>query len=193
MQVIIYLTMQIIQDTSSSTKVRVVFDASMKTSSEISLNEILIVGPNVQQPDLFSTIIRFRLRKYTFVADIDQMYHQIKIIPSHSSFQRIFSRENVDELIGVYELSTVTFGTSAAPYLATCCLKKLGEELQDQNVILKSVLLMIFMLIMCCQDQALLSLRFNFKNNLLKCCKGQVLSSVNGVQTRQSFCICYPH
>ena len=71
---------------STTTKIRVVFDGSFKTSSGISLNEVQHVGPTVQD-DLFSI---------------------------------------------VYKLNTVTYGTAAAPYLATQCLWQLGEDSKEQ-------------------------------------------------------------
>lgn len=59
----------IFKETSTTTKLRVVFDASMPTSSGLSLNDILLVG-FVVQPELLSTLLRFRTHKYVFVANI---------------------------------------------------------------------------------------------------------------------------
>lgn len=59
----------VFKDTSITTKVRVVFDASCKTSSGLSLNDCLMVGPNLQQ-DLLSILLRFRTFKYVITADI---------------------------------------------------------------------------------------------------------------------------
>ncbi|XP_018375207.1 PREDICTED: uncharacterized protein LOC108768972 [Trachymyrmex cornetzi] len=49
----------VVKSTSSTTKVRVVFDASCKTTSGRSLNDILLVGPTIQNT-LFNIILRFR-------------------------------------------------------------------------------------------------------------------------------------
>lgn len=50
----------IIRNESSTTKIRVVFDASAKTSTNISLNETLMVGPTIQD-DLRRILMRFRI------------------------------------------------------------------------------------------------------------------------------------
>ncbi|CAG7823308.1 unnamed protein product, partial [Allacma fusca] len=66
----------VIKDTSTTTKLRVVFDASAKTSSGISLNDLLMVGPKTQQ-DLVQILIRFRMRPIALIGDIEKMYRQI--------------------------------------------------------------------------------------------------------------------
>ena len=48
----------VFKDGSTTTKLRVVFDGSAKTSSGLSLNDVQRVGPVVQN-DLFSIILRF--------------------------------------------------------------------------------------------------------------------------------------
>ncbi|GFW62138.1 integrase catalytic domain-containing protein [Trichonephila clavipes] len=53
----------------ASTPLRVVFDASAKTTSGFSLNSILLNGGIIQQ-DLFSIVSRFRKHEYAFSADI---------------------------------------------------------------------------------------------------------------------------
>ncbi|XP_035228008.1 uncharacterized protein LOC118200186 [Stegodyphus dumicola] len=70
----------------SSTKLRVVFDASAKTSSGTSLNEQLLNGGIVQE-DLFSIMIRFRKHTFAFIADIKKLYRQIVIDPDQRKFQ----------------------------------------------------------------------------------------------------------
>lgn len=108
---------------SSTTKLRVVFDGSAKTSSNLSLNDMLMVGPTVQS-DLFTVITRFRSYSYVFTADISKMYRQIKVDQQDRRYQMILWRQQTSEPIGIYELNTVTYGTSAAPYMATRCLNK---------------------------------------------------------------------
>ena len=117
----------VIKMSSSTTKLRVVFDASAKSSSNLSLNEVMMVGPNVQQT-CFDITIRFRKHRYVFTSDINKMYRQVLVNPSQTPLQRIMWRANKSEPIGVYELLTVTFGTASAPYLATRTLKQLALD-----------------------------------------------------------------
>ncbi|XP_065088850.1 uncharacterized protein LOC135710258 [Ochlerotatus camptorhynchus] len=63
---------------STTTKLRVVFNASCKTSSGVSLNETLMVGPAVQE-DLIAITLRFRLFRIAIVADVEKMHRMILI------------------------------------------------------------------------------------------------------------------
>lgn len=59
----------VIRDDAPSTKLRVVFDASSKTSTGLSLNDLMLKGYPVQ-PDLFDILCRFRFYRYVLVTDI---------------------------------------------------------------------------------------------------------------------------
>ena len=117
----------VVKSSSLTTKVRVVFDGSAKTSSGISLNDTLLVGPTIQE-DLFSIITRFRCFRYALTADIEQMYRQIQISHRDSLFQKILWRESPQEPVKIYKLNTVTFGTACAPFLAIRTLHQLAED-----------------------------------------------------------------
>lgn len=114
---------------STSTKMRVVFDASCKTSSGISLNDTLHSGPKLQE-DLFTTMSRFRLFKYVVTGDIQKMYRQVHIDLPDSNFQLILWRENPDDEIKVLRLCTVTYGTAPGSYLAVKTLLRLASDEQ---------------------------------------------------------------
>ncbi|XP_075232223.1 uncharacterized protein LOC142330664 [Lycorma delicatula] len=111
---------------STTTKTRV-FDASCKTSNNISLNDILRVGPVVQQ-DLCTIVLRFRTREIAFIADINKMYRQVRIHPNNYDCQLILWHDSPADPIQEYQLNTVTYGTSSAPYLATRYLQKLADD-----------------------------------------------------------------
>ncbi|XP_062533989.1 uncharacterized protein LOC134203016 [Armigeres subalbatus] len=111
---------------SSSTKLRVVFDASAK-ASKYSLNDVMKTGPTVQN-DIFSVNLRFRQHVFGFSGDVTKMYRQILIDSFHTRFLRIFWREDTSKPLRVLELLTVTYGTAAAPFLATRCLVQLATE-----------------------------------------------------------------
>lgn len=112
---------------STTTKCRVVFDASAKTIGGASLNDNLLVGPKLQD-DLFYIVLRLRLHKYTLNADIKMMFRQIIIHKDDRPYQLILWRDNRDEPIQVYELNTVTYGVASSPYLAQRCLLQLATE-----------------------------------------------------------------
>ncbi|XP_018401344.1 PREDICTED: uncharacterized protein LOC108778619 [Cyphomyrmex costatus] len=110
-----------------SSKIRIVFDASCRNSSGVSLNDALLVGPVVQQ-DLISILMRFRFFIYVITADIVKMYRQISVHASQTCLQRILWREHSSADIDTYELTTVTYGTASASFLATMCLRYLAEQ-----------------------------------------------------------------
>ncbi|XP_061400515.1 uncharacterized protein LOC133336248 [Musca vetustissima] len=116
---------------STSTKLRVVFDASCPTSSQKSLNDIIMVGPTIQD-ELYKILLRFRLHRYALSADIIKMYRQILIDPRDRRFQYILWRNSEEEEIRTYELNTVTYGMSSAPYLAIRSLHYLADQYSEQ-------------------------------------------------------------
>ncbi|XP_063994337.1 uncharacterized protein LOC135171637 [Diachasmimorpha longicaudata] len=116
----------VIKESSLTTKVRVVFDGSAATSTGISLNETLHVGPTIQD-NIFSLLVRFRLHPYVLTGDIEKMYRQVLVRPEDRIYQRILWRDG-REPVRTFQLNTVTFGLSAAPYLAIRCLHQLAND-----------------------------------------------------------------
>ncbi|XP_076231248.1 uncharacterized protein LOC143177269 [Calliopsis andreniformis] len=116
----------VMKPTSSTTKIRVVFDGSAKTTSGISLNDTQLVGPTIQD-DIFSLLLRFRIHAYVITGDIEKMYRQFIVRPEDRRYQRILWRNDRNE-ISTYQLNTVTFGLSSAPFLAIRCLHQLADD-----------------------------------------------------------------
>lgn len=124
----------VVREESITTKLRVVFDASTKTTSNFSLNDIQYNGPVVQS-DLFTILINFRKYKFIATADIEKMYRQIIVKPEQQNLQKIFWRESRNEKLRTYKLLTVTYGTKSAPYLATRCLKEVASIHKASHII----------------------------------------------------------
>ncbi|XP_037930653.1 uncharacterized protein LOC119665503 [Teleopsis dalmanni] len=76
----------VLRPDSSTTKLRVVFDASCKTSSGLSLNDTMFTGPTIQE-ELFAILLRFRCPRFVFCSDIQKMYRQVIIQPEHQRYQ----------------------------------------------------------------------------------------------------------
>ncbi|XP_055605466.1 uncharacterized protein LOC129753650 [Uranotaenia lowii] len=117
----------VVKPSSSTTKVRVVFDASNKTPGGPSLNDALLVGPTVQS-DLRSIVMRSRTHPIILICDVEKMYRQISDAAEDLPLQLILWRKFSDQPLRTYQLTTVTYGTAAAPYLATRTLKQLALD-----------------------------------------------------------------
>ncbi|XP_022836989.1 uncharacterized protein LOC111364374, partial [Spodoptera litura] len=120
----------VVRNDKTTTKVRVVFNASEKNKKGISLNDTLMVGPTLQA-DLRHTVLRWRTHSIGLVADIIKMYRQIRIADEDAMFQRILWRDSPDKPIRDYELVTVTFGTASAPYQAVRTLHQIAYDEKD--------------------------------------------------------------
>lgn len=112
---------------STTTKLRVVFDASAKSWNNVVLNDMLAKGPTIQD-SLVTILLRFRKKRYAFTADIEKMYRQIWVSKEDQDMQLILWRPDPAKEIESYRLKTLTYGTKTAPYLATKCLQTLAIE-----------------------------------------------------------------
>ncbi|XP_036337045.1 uncharacterized protein LOC118747130 [Rhagoletis pomonella] len=129
----------VLKEESTTTKVRVVFNASCPTANGMSLNDVLLQGP-VLQADLTILILRWRLFQYVFNSDIEKMYRQIYVNENQTKYQRIVFRTCPRDPISLYELKTVTFGINCAPYLAIRTLHQLADEVESSFPIASEIL-----------------------------------------------------
>lgn len=78
----------VIRPDSSSTVLRVVFNASAKNQSGISLNQALLIAPVIQS-DIFDILVQFRVYPVAFSADISKTYRQIMVHEKDRHFQTV--------------------------------------------------------------------------------------------------------
>lgn len=107
------------KEDSLTTKLQVVFDASCKTDTGVSLNDVLLNGPCIHE-ELVFIMTRFRTHKFVLNADIAKMYRQICIDEAQRNVQRIFFTP--DQPVQIFRLKTVTYGIVTSSFLATACL-----------------------------------------------------------------------
>lgn len=129
------------RESSLTTKLRLVFDASSRAQLGVSLNDMLLSGPVIQD-DLMSILLRFRKHSYVIIADVAKMYRQIWVTESQRDMQRIVWCESSDRPLQEYRLNTLTYGTAPASFIATRCLHELAFQNQvkypkSSQVILK--------------------------------------------------------
>ncbi|XP_044317958.1 uncharacterized protein LOC123038150 isoform X2 [Drosophila rhopaloa] len=129
----------VIKESSTTTKVRVVFDGSMKTSNGKSLNEILAIGPKLHM-ELPAILINWRVIRFAFLADVEKMYRCINIHKKDAQFQRILWKTDNTVQVEEYACCTVMFGTSCAPYLAIRVMQQLAEDEEHNYPLAANVL-----------------------------------------------------
>lgn len=115
---------------NNTTKLRTVFNGSASTSSGVSLNDVLMTGPSLQQ-DIFNILLRFRFHRYVITADIKKMFRQIGVYDDRL-MQLILWRFSAEESVSTYRLNTVTYGTNCAPFLAVRCLNQLAFDFEEE-------------------------------------------------------------
>ncbi|XP_060861005.1 uncharacterized protein LOC132938271 [Metopolophium dirhodum] len=83
-------------------------------------------GPTVQE-ELFSILARFRKHQYVITSDVEKMFRQISVDPEDQDLQCILWREKPSDSLRTFKLTTVTYGTTSASFMATQCLVSLAE------------------------------------------------------------------
>ncbi|XP_025159103.1 uncharacterized protein LOC112589540 [Harpegnathos saltator] len=108
-------------------RVRVVFNASQVSTNGRSLNDLVHVGLHLQL-DLGKVLLAWRMHRVAFIAGIEQMFRQIRVAWEDQHLQQILWRDSQTQLMGVYRLATVTYGTACALYLAIRILLQLALD-----------------------------------------------------------------
>ena len=122
----------VVKASSTTTKVRAVFDASAKTTSLSSLNDILAVGPTLH-PTIDKILLRFRLYPVAVSSDVSKMYREILLHPEDQPLHRYIWRESEEGPWQDYQMTRVTFGVAASPYLAVKVLQQAEEDHGGQH------------------------------------------------------------
>jgi hypothetical protein len=115
------------KDASTTTKVRAVFDASAKSSTGVSLNDTLLVGPTIHPP-LIDVLLLFRSYLVALTADVSKMYRAVKLTESDRDLHRFVWRSDSNALLKDYRMTRVTFGVSASSFAANMAVKQNATE-----------------------------------------------------------------
>ena len=107
-----------------TTKVRIVYDASSKTSGR-SLNQALHQGPSLL-PEIFKILLRFRCHEIALVADIEKAFLNISVSEKDRDFLRLLwfkKPDDLDSQIEIYRFTRVVFGVTCSPYHLNATLR----------------------------------------------------------------------
>jgi len=110
----------IVKESSTSTKVRPVFDASAKGPNGLSLNDCMETGPNLL-PNLVEILLRYRRWPVALVADIQKAFLQISVRPEDRDVHRFLWE--LDGVIRTMRLARVPFGNRSSPFILNATIK----------------------------------------------------------------------
>ena len=125
---VFYLPIHVVRkDSSSTTKVRAVFDGSARTSTGVSLNETFLVGPTVHPP-LIDILLQFRMHR----VDVSKMYRAVGLTESDKDLHRFVWRSGPQEVLQDFRMTRVTFGIAASSFAANMCVKQNASDFAQQ-------------------------------------------------------------
>ncbi|XP_052378933.1 uncharacterized protein LOC127931174 [Oncorhynchus keta] len=118
--------------------IRVVFDCSSSYKG-ISLNSELLQGPNLANT-LIGVLLRFRQEHIAMMADIEGMFHQVRVHEDYLDFLRFlwWPDGDTNKRLEEYRMTVHLFGAISSPSCANFALRKTAEdncERYDEEVI----------------------------------------------------------
>ncbi|GFY47207.1 integrase catalytic domain-containing protein [Trichonephila inaurata madagascariensis] len=115
---------EVFRENSSSTKTRVVYDASSKQGNNLSLNECLISGENLN-PILVDVILKFKEHKIGFCGDIARAFLQIQVSEIGRNYLCFLYYDNCDRTqpVTMYHFNRHCFGVTCSPFVLAATIK----------------------------------------------------------------------
>ena len=130
----------VIKEERVTTKIRIVYDAPARISSDApSLNDCLHVGPSLL-PDLSALLMKFRVPQIATTADIEKAFLQVELSEVDRDATRFLWIKNIQEPIDVegniecYTFRRVLFGASPSPFLLGATLRYHLDKQKDDWV-----------------------------------------------------------
>ena len=108
-------------------KLRVVFDAAAEFEGA-SLNKALLSGPDVTN-NLVAVLLRFREGNVGVAADVEAMFHQIRVRKEDQSALRfLWWTSSFENYPDVYNMQVHIFGAASSPCIANSTLRRVAED-----------------------------------------------------------------
>ena len=121
----------VVKANSTTTKLRVVFDGSAKTSTKVSLNDTLLPTPNLY-PLLTDVLLEFRTHHIAVTGDIHKMFREIVLDKRDWDMHRFLAKDPDTNRLHNCRMKRLTFGIASSPFLATRVLHQMADDYQDK-------------------------------------------------------------
>ena len=114
-------------------KLRVVFDCAARFQGT-SLNDELLQGPDLAN-SLIGVLLRFRQENVAVMADIEAMYHQVRVPEDDINLFRFLWWPDGDtgQDMVEYQMTVHVFGATSSPSCANFALRKTAEENRSES------------------------------------------------------------
>ena len=118
----------VVRESSSTTKIRPVFDASARDRNGLSLIDCLNAGPSLL-PSMVDVLLRFRRHAVALTADISKAFLQIRIREEDRDAHRYLTYDDEGKM-KVMRFERVPFGNKSSPFLLNATIR---HHLARQN------------------------------------------------------------
>ena len=116
----------IVKDSSTTTRMRPVFDASATTTTGNSFNDQLHPCPSLY-PFILNLLLHFRLLPIAMSADIGKMFRQIHLAEEERDFHRFLVRNSQGSIVDC-RMKRLMFGVKSSPFVATSVLQHHAKQ-----------------------------------------------------------------
>ncbi|XP_011405534.1 PREDICTED: uncharacterized protein LOC105313644 [Amphimedon queenslandica] len=129
---VFYLPMHIVYKSSSTTtKVRAVFDASAKSSTGIFLNDTSLVGSTVHS-QLLDVLVTFRFFRIPLVTDVSKMYRTVELNLGDRNLHCFVWKSKRSDTVQDYRMTRLTFGVSASCFAANMSVMQIAMDYESE-------------------------------------------------------------
>jgi len=106
-----------LKESSTTTKLLIVFDGSASSFNGYSINVILLPGPSLY-PLLSTILAQIWLHKIGMSADVSKMFREVGLAETNRNLHR-FLLENAEGEIQEWRMCRLAFGIKSSPFLAS--------------------------------------------------------------------------
>ena len=118
-------------DEQCTTKIRPVFNCSLKTGGCPSLNEASYVGINLMA-DMLELLMLFCTNKHIFLGDLHKAFLMIKLKSLKDRNRFCFFMKDGDKLI-CFRYTTIIFGFNASPFILNYVIKHFADTFPNDD------------------------------------------------------------
>ena len=127
-----FIAWQIVWNQSVTTPIRPVFNASLKTPSGYSLNDILAKGTN-NMNSFIEILLRWQIKIFGYHTDVRKMYNTVLLTKDHWRYQLYWWSENLKpgEIPAIKVIKTLIYGVKSSGNQAIKAVRMVVDLMSD--------------------------------------------------------------